>query len=240
MTDHAQLTREQVEEHINERCVNHYPHIKVKAELLATDAALRATIAQQAQELECQRDKIASMRNSFPIDAASWRGVDEHDVCAECGGAGTELYGNTSTYHYSAGGQAMTLSVCDKCWGSGNKQKPWRSWKIIEQQTQELEKLTKLYATTRSALAETSTTQEEAIRQQLAAMTRERDTWKRRAVAVTDDPEYQRCCSLTRESLENAIEGGDAAMFMRHDPIPEEPQQASGSSGGSANHGAGT
>lgn len=86
------------------------------------------------QELEYERDKIASMRNSFPIDAASWRGVDEHDVCAECGGAGTKIYGNTSTYHYSAGGQAMTLSACDKCWGSGNKHKPWRSWKIMEEQ----------------------------------------------------------------------------------------------------------
>lgn len=32
----------------------------------------------------------------------------------------------------------MTLSVCDKCWGSGNKHKPWRSWKLVDRQAQEL------------------------------------------------------------------------------------------------------
>ncbi len=112
-------------------------------QLLDMNAALRQTIAQQTQELQQERDKCDAIRNRFPVDAASWRGVDEQDLCAECGGSGTKLYSNTSTYHYSAGGQAMTLSVCDKCWGSGNKHKPWRSWKLADQQAQEVERLKK-------------------------------------------------------------------------------------------------
>ena len=32
----------------------------------------------------------------------------------------------------------MTLSVCDKCWGSGNKHRPWPSWK---QQAQKVERV---------------------------------------------------------------------------------------------------
>lgn len=65
----------------------------------------------------------------FATDAPGWRGVEPHDVCLECGGSGTKSYANTSTFHYGAGGQSITLSVCDKCWGSGDRYRPWPSWK---------------------------------------------------------------------------------------------------------------
>jgi hypothetical protein len=62
------------------------------------------------------------------------RGVMPHDTCDRCGGFGTILYGNTSTYHESfIAGQAITRDACDKCWGSGTKT-PWPShseyWKM--------------------------------------------------------------------------------------------------------------
>lgn len=68
-------------------------------------------------------------RERFATDAPGWRGVEPHDVCQECGGSGTKSYANTSTFHYGAGGQSITLSVCDKCWGSGDRYRPWPSWK---------------------------------------------------------------------------------------------------------------
>lgn len=87
------------------------------------DALYRAAYAdgQQAAKQE--------YHERFATDAPGWRGVEPHDVCLECGGSGTKSYANTSTFHYGAGGQSITLSVCDKCWGSGNRYRPWPSWK---------------------------------------------------------------------------------------------------------------
>ncbi len=56
-----------------------------------------------------------------------WRGIDEGCECAECTGSGVKLYGDTSTWQRGIGGQAMTMDVCDHCWGSGDKDRPWPS-----------------------------------------------------------------------------------------------------------------
>ena len=62
--------------------------------------------------------------------ALDWRGIqDEEAVCNECSGSGVKSYGDTSTYHGGVGGQAITLGVCNHCWGSGNRYKPWPSHK---------------------------------------------------------------------------------------------------------------
>ena len=98
---------------------------EVVMEVLAHDGALRQALARQAQRLK----ELETRCNNFPIDAPMWRGVEPDDTCAECGGSGTKVYANTSTFHYGAGGQSMTLSVCDKCWGSGDRYRPWPSWK---------------------------------------------------------------------------------------------------------------
>jgi hypothetical protein len=40
-------------------------------------------------------------------------------ACKGCSGFGNRTYGDTSTWRGGAGGQAMTVGVCDKCWGTG-------------------------------------------------------------------------------------------------------------------------
>lgn len=142
------LTREQVEHHADQinHCEPEYiaDHVEM---LVGNDAALRQALAQQAQRLK----ELETRCNNFPIDAPMWRGVEPDDTCAECGGSGTKVYANTSTFHYGAGGQSMTLSVCDKCWGSGNKHRPWPSWK---QQAQKVERVYILVDELKATLAE--------------------------------------------------------------------------------------
>jgi len=59
-------------------------------------------------------------------DKLAWRGIeDPEDVCVKCGGSGHVIYGSTATWRGGVGGQMMTDDVCDSCWGSGSKSKPW-------------------------------------------------------------------------------------------------------------------
>lgn len=55
------------------------------------------------------------------------RGIE--DPCKKCGGSGYIWYGSTSTYWGGVGGSAITKGVCDKCWGSGEENRPWPSHK---------------------------------------------------------------------------------------------------------------
>ena len=57
-----------------------------------------------------------------------WRGIQTlyGDVpCLDCSGSGVKVYGSTATWHGGVGGQTVTSGICDKCWGSGNADKPW-------------------------------------------------------------------------------------------------------------------
>lgn len=56
-----------------------------------------------------------------------WRGIDLEDACGGCAGAGIKVYGSTATWRGGIGGRALTSDVCNECWGSGNKHKPWPS-----------------------------------------------------------------------------------------------------------------
>lgn len=47
------------------------------------------------------------------------RGVET--PCHQCQGTGVRHYSDTSTWRHGTGGQAVTLDVCDQCWGSGDK-----------------------------------------------------------------------------------------------------------------------
>lgn len=62
-----------------------------------------------------------------------WRGLDvlmREEPCNKCGGCGYRTYGDTSTWKHGIGGQQMTRDVCDTCWGSGIKDRPWPSWRL--------------------------------------------------------------------------------------------------------------
>ena len=55
-----------------------------------------------------------------------WRGIEPGRECRDCGGSGVKAYANTATWHNAAiAGQAITNDVCDSCWGSGDRTRPW-------------------------------------------------------------------------------------------------------------------
>ncbi len=52
----------------------------------------------------------------------AWRGIAPENACLACGGTGKKTYANTTTWLGGIGGQALTIGVCDKCWGTGDTQ----------------------------------------------------------------------------------------------------------------------
>lgn len=70
-----------------------------------------------------------------------WRGIDPENACMECGGTGSKAYGDTSTWRRGVGGQMITRGPCDKCWGSGDKHRPWPSHRRMESLEREVTRL---------------------------------------------------------------------------------------------------
>ena len=61
------------------------------------------------------------------VECLLWRGIEPGTECKACGGAGTRVYPDTSTWRGGAGGQMIIGGVCDKCWGSGVEGQRWPS-----------------------------------------------------------------------------------------------------------------
>jgi len=71
-----------------------------------------------------------------------WRGIDFiEDACVVCGGSGVRVYPSTAGPFGGVGGQAMTTSVCNACWGSGHTSKPWPSWIKMREESQKAQDL---------------------------------------------------------------------------------------------------
>jgi hypothetical protein len=66
----------------------------------------------------------------FYFNILEQRGVS--NMCTHCSGLGVKSYGDTSTWHGGAGGQAITSDVCDHCWGSGDEFKKWPSHRDMQ------------------------------------------------------------------------------------------------------------
>jgi len=84
-------------------------------------------------------DILALIEADRPDEQERWqewfyltRYLDADDLCPACGGRGKRMYGSTATWRGGFAGQAITVDVCDKCWGSGSKSKPWKSWKEVK------------------------------------------------------------------------------------------------------------
>jgi len=59
-----------------------------------------------------------------------WRDIET--PCPSCNGSGIKTYGSTATWRGGVGGQMLTNGVCDKCWGSGDANKPLPNLRINE------------------------------------------------------------------------------------------------------------
>lgn len=59
-----------------------------------------------------------------------WRGIET--PCPQCEGAGSRCYPSTSTWGGGAGGMTVTNAVCDRCWGSGDANRPWTDLRAMD------------------------------------------------------------------------------------------------------------
>lgn len=90
-------------------------------------------------EIERLRTEVETLRQRREGEYArmlEWRGIDQGDECKKCGGAGVTAYGSTATWRGGIGGQVITAGICDKCWGSGNSNRPWLSLRKLEAERQ--------------------------------------------------------------------------------------------------------
>lgn len=76
------------------------------------------------KELDWRYEHISLVANRLDI-------LLDGDQCDDCGGSGVKVYATTGTYRSGAGGCMPTDDVCDKCWGSGRKSKPWPSHRLL-------------------------------------------------------------------------------------------------------------
>ncbi len=109
---------------------------KQQTELIAKVGALKGV-------LDFKDKEIKRLNERFEHGVLIWRGIEQDygdKPCKDCGGNGIKSYGSTSTWHGGIGGSAITQGVCDKCWGSGNIDKPWVNLKKIYKQLEEKDK----------------------------------------------------------------------------------------------------
>ena len=66
--------------------------------------------------------------------ALDWRGIAPEDACERCSGSGARAYASTATWRGGIGGQTITNGVCDACWGSGDRHRPWTDLRKLERE----------------------------------------------------------------------------------------------------------
>ncbi len=91
-------------------------------------------------EGRAERDQ-ATYRMAYYLEVLAPKGVTHGNHCPACNGAGSKTYGSTSTWRGGIGGAAMTVGVCDKCWGSGDKNHPGINLRQYEKDMHELNRL---------------------------------------------------------------------------------------------------
>lgn len=77
----------------------------------------------------------SAMRQEFHQYILDARGVTTE--CNRCSGYGVITYGSCSTWRRGISGQVMTSDVCDKCWGSGDSERPWINLRKLDGKLQQ-------------------------------------------------------------------------------------------------------
>jgi len=116
---------------------------------------LQDQVVDLRRQLETTRKDFQEHKDGEYQKFLDWRGVENR--CDRCGGSGSRLYSNTTTWHGGAGGQALTNGICDRCWGSGDVKHPWLNLRGYERQLETirndtLEEAAKVCETTGSEL----------------------------------------------------------------------------------------
>lgn len=65
------------------------------------------------------------------------RDIAPDSVCKICTGYGVRLYSSGATWRGGMGTQAFRSDICDQCWGSGNRAKPWLDLRALRERTNE-------------------------------------------------------------------------------------------------------
>ena len=102
--------------------------------------AIAAALA-EAEKVDTENAMLRLRRERFYADACEWRDVEPENACAGCSGSGVKVYCNTATWVGGIGGNAMTAAICDKCWGSGNKHRPWADLRELRRERDELRRM---------------------------------------------------------------------------------------------------
>ncbi len=84
---------------------------------------------------------MISKRDEHFQDFLLMRGVE--NPCKQCGGIGVRVYGSTAMWRSGIGGQMVCSGVCDKCWGSGDADKPWTDLRKVDSLYEENKRLMK-------------------------------------------------------------------------------------------------
>lgn len=122
------------EEHVGSEAERDYADMRrFQAKFIEADQ--RASRAEAA---------LAAERESLTERFLMWRGIDgdRDQPCPACAGSGKRSYASTATWRGGIGGQAITVDVCDRCWGSGVKDKPWPSHRLTETALHQTRRLT--------------------------------------------------------------------------------------------------
>lgn len=106
-------------------------------EELARDLA--AEIAKERERADIAEKRLTDLRERYDrrcqqyeaLAPSSRYDIVEEAPCPACSGSGYRTYATTGTWRSGAGGMTMTDGVCDKCWGSGHRDKPWPSHSLL-------------------------------------------------------------------------------------------------------------
>lgn len=137
----------------------------------------RALRAHHIEETSYLYDQRSNQRALVEDDVLWRRGIEPDEVCDKCHGMGVRSYSNTSLWRGGIGGQAISSGICDGCWGSGNKDKPWMNLRTMEVDMRRQIAEQAVDALARScgaSLSPTTTMSIKEIIEQLDLMTRKR------------------------------------------------------------------
>ena len=95
---------------------------------------------QALRERIVELERTLSAKAAFDADVLlQWRGIDLVNKCTRCNGRGVRWYGSGSTWRGGAGVSRPTRDVCDACWGSGDRTKPWTDLRRLRDEQNERE-----------------------------------------------------------------------------------------------------